>query len=105
MVDDVKKPAGDHQSNGGKNGDTMPMRWPAAKRPWSLSKNRPVALLLLDMIMDPGIDGLETYQRIKEIRPDQKAILLSGFAENRSGQKKPCPLGAGRYMKKADPLL
>ena len=65
-------------------------------------RNRPVALLLLDMIMDPGIDGLETYQRIKEIRPDQKAILLSGFAET-DQVKKALSLGAGRYMKK--PIL
>ncbi|MCP4694319.1 MAG: response regulator, partial [Desulfobacterales bacterium] len=38
-------------------------------------------LLILDMIMDPGIDGLETYQRIIEFRPGQKAIIASGFSE------------------------
>ncbi len=65
-------------------------------------KNHSVVLLLLDMIMEPGIDGLETYQRIKEIRPDQKAILLSGFAET-DQVKKALSLGAGRYMKK--PIL
>jgi signal transduction histidine kinase/ActR/RegA family two-component response regulator len=39
-------------------------------------------LLLLDMIMDPGIDGLETYRRILEINPQQKAVIASGYAEN-----------------------
>ena len=33
-------------------------------------------LVILDMIMDPGIDGLETYRRILEISPRQKSIIL-----------------------------
>jgi len=56
-------------------------------------------LLLLDMIMDPGIDGYETYRRILKISPDQKAIIASGFSESvrvRMTQK----LGAGEYVKK-----
>lgn len=46
-----------------------------------IRKRGGVDLLLLDMIMDPGINGRETYQRVKEIQPDQKAIILSGFSE------------------------
>ncbi len=56
-------------------------------------------LLLLDMIMDPGMDGLETFKKIKEIKPDQKAIIVSGFAETervKTAQK----LGAGEYVRK-----
>jgi PAS domain S-box-containing protein len=56
-------------------------------------------ILVLDMIMAPGIDGLETYQRVLEIHPKQKAILVSGFSETervREAQK----LGAGAYVKK-----
>lgn len=56
-------------------------------------------LILLDMVMDPGMDGLETYKRILEFRPHQKAVVASGFAETdrvRQAQK----LGAGRYVKK-----
>ncbi len=33
------------------------------------------------MIMDPGIDGLETYSKILDLRPSQKAIIASGFSE------------------------
>lgn len=58
-----------------------------------------VDLLLLDMIMDPGINGRETYERIVKIRPNQKAIIISGFAETdevAETQK----LGAGQYLKK-----
>ena len=44
-------------------------------------QNNEVDLIVLDMIMDPGIDGLETYRRINKLRPDQKAIIASGFSE------------------------
>jgi DNA-binding NtrC family response regulator len=58
-----------------------------------------VDLMVLDMIMDPGIDGLETYQRIIEINPKQKAIIVSGFSET-NRVKKAQELGAGAYVKK-----
>ena len=37
--------------------------------------------MVLDMIMDPGIDGLEMYKRIFHIHPHQKAIIASGYSE------------------------
>ena len=46
-----------------------------------VKRNDAVDLLLLDMIMEPGINGRETFERIKEIRPEQKAIILSGYSE------------------------
>ncbi|MCP4020304.1 MAG: response regulator [Desulfobacteraceae bacterium] len=42
-------------------------------------KNRDADLLIIDMIMDPGIDGLETYKQILEFKPGQKAIFATGF--------------------------
>jgi len=56
-------------------------------------------LLLLDMIMDPGIDGLETYRRILEIHPHQKAIIISGYSETRKVMKAQ-ELGAGGFIRK-----
>ncbi len=56
-------------------------------------------LLVLDMIMDPGIDGLETYKRIIEIHPNQKAIIASGYSET-DRVKEAQRLGAGEYIKK-----
>jgi two-component system cell cycle sensor histidine kinase/response regulator CckA len=56
-------------------------------------------IVVLNMIMAPGIDGLETYERVLEINPKQKAILVSGFSETervREAQK----LGAGAHVKK-----
>ena len=38
-------------------------------------RNNEVDLLILDMIMDPGIDGFETYRRISEIRPIREPLL------------------------------
>ena len=58
-----------------------------------------VDLVVLDMIMDPGMDGLETYRRILEIRPGQKAIIVSGFAETER-VKEAHDLGAGAYVRK-----
>jgi PAS domain S-box-containing protein len=66
-----------------------------------LKENR-VDLLLLDMIMDPGINGRETYERIKKIHPQQKAIVVSGFAQTQQ-VKETLKMGAGRYLKK--PLI
>jgi DNA-binding NtrC family response regulator len=63
-----------------------------------LQSNR-ADILVLDMIMDPGIDGLETYMRVLEVNSKQKAILVSGFSESErvtEAQK----LGAGAYIKK-----
>ncbi len=62
-------------------------------------KTNKVDLLVLDMIMNPGIDGLETYQRVLEINPRQKAIIVSGFSES-DRVKKALELGAGAYVSK-----
>jgi len=62
-------------------------------------KRNAVDLLILDMIMAPGINGRETYARIIEIHPGQKAIIASGFAETYD-VKETQRLGAGQYVKK-----
>ena len=58
-----------------------------------------VALLVLDMIMDPGMDGLDTYKKILELHPGQKALIASGFSET-DRVKEVQGLGAGAYIKK-----
>jgi CheY-like chemotaxis protein len=62
-------------------------------------KKHSVDLILLDMIMDPGINGRETYERTMKIHPNQKAIIVSGFAET-DEVKETQKLGAGKYIKK-----
>ncbi len=70
-------------------------------------------LVLLDMVMEPGMGGLETYREILRMVPGQKAIIVSGFAEHddieaahRLGAaafvRKPCTLASlGRAVRQA----
>jgi len=58
-----------------------------------------VGLVLLDMVMDPGMDGLDTYENILTIRPDQKVIIVSGYSET-DRIKKAMELGVRGYVKK-----
>jgi two-component system, cell cycle sensor histidine kinase and response regulator CckA len=62
-------------------------------------KEHTVDLLILDMIMDPGINGRETYERIIKIHPNQRAIIVSGLAESED-VKETQKLGASSYIKK-----
>lgn len=62
-------------------------------------KDHTTDLVILDMIMDPGMDGLETWRQIVQIHPGQRAIIASGYAETdkvKAAQR----LGAGDYLKK-----
>ncbi len=65
----------------------------------SYLKNHTADVVVLDMLMDPGIDGLETYKRILEINPKQKAIIVSGYSET-DRVKEALELGAGAYVRK-----
>jgi two-component system cell cycle sensor histidine kinase/response regulator CckA len=58
-----------------------------------------VDLVILDMLMGDGMDGLETYQEILKLHPGQKAIIASGFAET-ARVKEAQRIGAGVYIKK-----
>lgn len=58
-----------------------------------------VDIVVLDMIMEPRMDGCETYRRMIAQQPGQKAIIASGYSESdrvREVQR----LGAGVYIKK-----
>jgi len=64
---------------------------------WLRSRN--VDLILLDMIMEPGMNGCETYAEIIKIHPDQKAIIASGFSRSEE-VKKAQAMGAGQLLRK-----
>ncbi len=77
-------------------------------RVWSVSSGeaaveflcrQSVDLLLLDMIMGTGMDGLETYRKILETEPRQKAIIISGFSEN-DRAREALDLGINAYLQK-----
>lgn len=56
-------------------------------------------LLIIDMIMPGGMDGTETYRKSLEINPNQKGLIISGFAET-DRVKEATRLGAGQFLKK-----
>jgi PAS domain S-box-containing protein len=62
-------------------------------------KRHPVDILVLDMLLEPGFDGLQTYQEIIELYPEQKAIIISG-ASPRDRVTMVQSIGAGAYIRK-----
>lgn len=60
---------------------------------------RQADLVVLDMIMEPGMDGLDTYRQILARRPNQKIIIASGYSES-VRVREALQLGAGAYVKK-----
>jgi len=62
-------------------------------------KDHTVDLVLLDMLMEPDMDGQETYKQILQISPGQKAIIVSAYSQNKV-VKETLALGAGGFLKK-----
>ena len=62
-------------------------------------KKHKADLIVLDMILDPDMDGLDTYMAVLKIHPKQKAIIVSGFSESDRVNAAQA-LGAGAYVKK-----
>jgi len=62
-------------------------------------REQSVDIVVLDMIMEPDFDGLDTYREIIKLWPGQKAVIVSGFsATDRVNEMQ--RLGAGPYIKK-----
>jgi len=58
-----------------------------------------VAILILDMIMEPDFDGLDTYREVIKFKPNQKTMIVSGYSETdrvKSAEK----LGVHKFIKK-----
>ncbi|BBO83264.1 hypothetical protein DSCO28_38300 [Desulfosarcina ovata subsp. sediminis] len=64
-----------------------------------LIEKQPIDLLLLDMVMDPGIDGLETYRRALRINPQLRAIIASGYTKSERVDKA-LALGVSGFLRK-----
>ena len=62
-------------------------------------KAQAVDLVILDIIMEPGFDGLDTYREMLKINPNQKAIVVSGFSDSERVQEV-LNLGAAEFVKK-----
>ncbi len=55
-------------------------------------------LVVLDMMM-PGLDGLDTYRALREVIPELKAIIVSGYAGS-SRVQQALSLGVNTFMQK-----
>jgi DNA-binding response OmpR family regulator len=66
----------------------------------SLIKARPFEVALLDLKL-PGMDGLELYRRIKELRAGTVAIIVSAFASEAVREE---ALAAGAWQVLAKPV-
>jgi PAS domain S-box-containing protein len=62
-------------------------------------KETPVDLIVLDMLMEPGLNGRQTYKEILGIYPKQKVIIASGFSAS-NDVKATLSLGAHGFIKK-----
>lgn len=62
-------------------------------------REKPMDLILLDMLMAPGMNGLQTYKKIIAILPGQKAVIASGYARSIDVEEA-IVLGAGVFIKK-----
>ncbi len=61
-------------------------------------KEKPVDLIVVDMLMEPGMNGRQTYEEIIKLYPNQKAIIVSGFSES-DDVKAALQLGLGVHQK------
>jgi len=62
-------------------------------------RKRPFDLIMLDMVLEDGFDGLDTYREIVGICPGQKCVIVSGFAKN-DRVAEATALGAGPFISK-----
>lgn len=98
VVDDIAEQLDIAQNMLSKLGYTV-VRAGGGKEAIEAVKRQPFDIIVLDMIMADGLDGLETYQEISQLYPGQKAIITSGFSEServKALQK----LGVSSYVQK-----
>ncbi|WP_456385325.1 response regulator [Desulfolithobacter sp.] len=62
-------------------------------------KEEDVDLVLLDMIMDPGMNGRQCYEQMLRFKPNLKAVIASGFSES-DEVKKTLAQGASAFIRK-----
>ncbi|MEW5796183.1 MAG: PAS domain S-box protein [Candidatus Zixiibacteriota bacterium] len=65
----------------------------------TLLGSRKFDLLLIDMTMPSGMDGVDVFRRAVQLNPEQKAIIISGFAESERVEEAR-RLGVGAFVKK-----
>lgn len=77
----------------------MPHAVSSGEKALMFLQNHTADLILLDMIMAPGISGRMTYELILNNHPGQKALIITGYAED-SEVVATLQLGAGGLISK-----
>jgi CheY-like chemotaxis protein len=77
----------------------QPVAVPSGEEAVEFIKSTPVDLVILDMLMDPGINGCETFEQILLHVPGQKAVITSGYS-NAEDIKRAMNLGIRQFVKK-----
>ncbi len=57
-------------------------------------------MVILDMVLEGGMDGLDAFIEIRKANPRQKVMLISGFTKAARQIAKAQQLGAGAYLRK-----
>jgi PAS domain S-box-containing protein len=67
-------------------------------------RNNDADLMIIDMIMPPGLNGRKTFEQILKLHPQQKAIIVSGYAGD-DDVKATLALGARDFLPKPYTLI
>ncbi len=62
-----------------------PLKASSSKEALVLAKNNSIDLAIVDLKM-PGMDGLVTLTKLKEIYPDLRSVLLTGYGNEKVRQ-------------------
>jgi DNA-binding NtrC family response regulator len=72
---------------------------PSGEAALELLKGKPFDVVVLDMKMPGGLDGIETFRELRKIQPHAEVILLTGHASVETGIEG-MKLGAFDYLLK-----
>jgi PAS domain S-box-containing protein len=62
-------------------------------------EDAPFDLVVLDMLMEPGFDGITTLNEVLKLYPEQKAMIASGHAGDEQAEEEARKLGASWLAK------
>ncbi len=57
-------------------------------------------LVILDMVLEGGMDGLDTFIELRKVNARQKVVLISGFTRAARNIARAQQMGAGAYLRK-----
>ncbi|BCL61612.1 hypothetical protein DGMP_23050 [Desulfomarina profundi] len=71
----------------------------SGKEAMQFLENRQTDMVILDMILDPELDGMQTYEQLIQLQPGLKAVIVSGFSKSDNVTRTQA-MGAGLFIRK-----